>query len=79
MSAIVTALDLRALRCPLPLLRLKQGLQPLRSGDELVATTTDTGALRDIPAFLRQAGHDLLSCKTNVAGETQFHIRKAHT
>lgn len=75
-SVTATTLDLRALRCPLPLLRLKQALNKLIAGDELLALTTDAGALLDIPAFLRQAGHVLLSCETNAAGETSFHLRK---
>lgn len=69
-------LDLRGLRCPLPLLRLKQGLHQRVTGDEVEVLTTDSGALRDIPAFLRQAGHELVSCDTTAAGETVFRIRK---
>lgn len=70
------SLDLRGLRCPLPLLRLKQALHQRTTGDEVSVLTTDSGALRDIPAFLRQAGHELLAQTTDAAGETTFHIRK---
>lgn len=69
-------LDLRGLRCPLPLLRLKQALHQRTTGDEVMVLTTDSGALRDIPAFLRQAGHSLLSSATADSGEITFHIRK---
>ncbi len=69
-------LDLRGLRCPLPLLRLKQALHQRTTGDEVVVLTTDSGALRDIPAFLRQAGHQLLEQGTDADGITSFRIRK---
>jgi len=69
-------LDLRGLRCPLPLLRLKQALHQRTTGAEVMVLTSDSGALRDIPAFLRQSGHALLDQRTGEAGETAFHIRK---
>ena len=69
-------LDLRGLRCPLPLLRLKQGLHQRAAGVELTVYTSDTGARRDIPAFLRQAGHELLAMSESADGETCFVIRK---
>lgn len=75
-SQAPTTLDLRGLRCPLPLLRLKQALHHCKTGDEVLALTTDSGALRDIPAFLRQAGHELLASSTADSGETTFHLRK---
>lgn len=69
-------LDLRGLRCPLPLLRLKQALHLRTTSQPLLVLTSDPGALRDIPAFLRQAGHTLESVDTE-AGETRFQLRKA--
>lgn len=68
-------LDLRGLRCPLPLLRLKQALHLRTTSEPLCVLTTDAGALRDIPAFLRQAGHQLDAVSTE-AGETRFQLRK---
>lgn len=53
-------LDCTGLRCPLPLLRTKQSLNRMVPGSVLEVMTTDTGALRDIPAWLRQAPHRLL-------------------
>lgn len=54
-------LDCTGLRCPLPLLRTKQYLARLAPGVVLEVTATDTGALRDIPAWLAQSPHRLLS------------------
>lgn len=69
-------LDLRGLRCPLPLLRLKQALHRHTTGDEFRVLTSDSGALRDIPAFLRQSGHELLDSEAAASGEAAFLIRK---
>lgn len=67
-------LDLRDLRCPLPLLRLKQALHRLTTSTPLSVLTTDSGALRDIPAFLRQTPHTLVSVETSEDGVTTFRI-----
>ncbi len=52
------------LSCPMPLLKAKQGLSAIEIGDKLTISATDAGALRDIPAFIRQTNHTLLSTET---------------
>lgn len=69
-------LDLRGLRCPLPLLRLKQTLHQQPTLQALDVLTTDTSALRDIPAFLRQAGLHLAETRTEADGVTTFRIQR---
>lgn len=71
-------LDARGLRCPMPLLKLKQALHGMQSGEELTVLTTDAGSVRDFAAFLRQAGHELLAQET-VDGDFRFRIRKKRT
>ncbi|HET8731470.1 MAG TPA: sulfurtransferase TusA family protein [Moraxellaceae bacterium] len=68
-------LDARGLRCPLPLLKLKQGLHGMAPGEAIVIQTTDPGSVRDFQAFLRQSGHELLALEEG-DGEYRFHIRK---
>jgi tRNA 2-thiouridine synthesizing protein A len=53
-------LDAQGLACPLPLLRTKQMLTRMQSGQKLLVFATDVGAWRDIPAFCQLAGHVLL-------------------
>jgi tRNA 2-thiouridine synthesizing protein A len=53
-------LDATGLNCPLPLLKMKQELNRMNSGQVLFVTTTDVGSVRDFKAFLSQAGHALL-------------------
>ncbi|HEX5277459.1 MAG TPA: sulfurtransferase TusA family protein [Fluviicoccus sp.] len=68
-------LDARGLRCPMPLLKLKQALHGLPPGAALTVLTTDPGSQRDFPAFLRQGGHTLVSQEAQ-DGEFRFEIRK---
>jgi tRNA 2-thiouridine synthesizing protein A len=67
-------LDARGLRCPLPLLKLKQALHGMAAGEEIAVTTTDPGSVRDFQAFLRQSGHQLIDMSEGA--ENYFVIRK---
>ncbi|MBE7184838.1 MAG: sulfurtransferase TusA family protein [Methylobacterium mesophilicum] len=61
-------LDLRGLRCPLPVLRSRKALDGMRPGEALVILTTDPLAGLDIPAFLAEDGHRLLSMERTERG-----------
>ena len=52
--------DLRGLKCPLPVLKARKRLAALPGGRRLWLETTDPLAVIDIPAFLSQDGHRLL-------------------
>jgi tRNA 2-thiouridine synthesizing protein A len=69
-------LDARALNCPLPILRTKKALSELGTGETLAVISTDPGSLKDMHAFCKQTGHDLVSSSSN-QGEFEFLIRKA--
>lgn len=69
-------LDARQMRCPMPLLKLKQSLHGMAAGAVIEVKTTDPGSVRDFQAFLRQAGHELLAVKEEEEGFF-FRIRKA--
>lgn len=53
-------LDTRGLDCPLPLLKAKQALNAINSGEQLRVFATDPGSQRDFRAFAEQSGHRLL-------------------
>ncbi|MDN3650263.1 sulfurtransferase TusA family protein [Reinekea marina] len=55
-------LDASGLRCPLPLLKVKQCLAGMQQGERLEVLATDAGAMRDIPAFIDLTSHTLLQC-----------------
>lgn len=52
--------DASGLRCPLPLLKLRQQLRRLSPGGRLRLRVTDPASLRDIPDWLRQSPHQLV-------------------
>lgn len=56
-----TTLDVKGLRCPLPVLRANKALRALRPGDELRIVATDRAAAKDFDSFCRTTGHDLIA------------------
>jgi TusA-related sulfurtransferase len=58
----VRELDTCGQACPLPLLKAKQALNAMASGETLRVRATDRGSKRDFRAFAEQSGHTLLEC-----------------
>ncbi|WP_018508419.1 sulfurtransferase TusA family protein [Thiobacillus thioparus] len=69
-------LDARGMNCPLPILRTKKALTDLAKGETLAITATDPGSLKDMQAFCKQTGHELVSSSEH-RGEFEFLIRKS--
>lgn len=53
-------LDLKGLKCPMPILRTKKALATMESGTILTVLATDSGAPDDFAAFCKHTGHELL-------------------
>ena len=53
-------LDLSGLSCPMPLLKTKQALNKMASGEVIKVVATDPGSERDFHVFAEQSGHHLL-------------------
>jgi tRNA 2-thiouridine synthesizing protein A len=70
-----THLNCSGLLCPLPVYKAGLALGRLAPGELLVVTTTDPGALEDIPAMTRQRGDELVSVDRQ-EGIQVFTIRK---
>jgi tRNA 2-thiouridine synthesizing protein A len=68
-------LDTRGLMCPLPLLRLKKGLQTLVSGQVVHVVATDPASVLDFGVFVEQTGHELLQSR-EADGVFLYWIRK---
>lgn len=76
MSDFQQELDARGLNCPLPILRTKKAMNGLGSGEVLKVVATDPGSVKDMEAFCKQTGNEMVS--TNEAGgEYTFMIKKA--
>lgn len=54
-------LDVSGLLCPLPILRTKQALSPMSSGQLLKVIATDPAAVIDFQVFSDNTGNEILS------------------
>ncbi len=70
-----TLLDLKGLRCPLPVLRANRALRQMPPGARLRVLATDRAAIADFQAFCRESGHALLAWSDD-AGVLSFLIRR---
>lgn len=68
-------LDARGLNCPLPIIKTKKALNDLSSGQVLRVTSTDSGSVKDMEAFAKQTGNELLQ-SAEEGGSYVFLIRK---
>lgn len=56
-------LDVRGLRCPLPILRAARAIRDVPAGETLCVLATDPLAVEDFADFCRSTGHRLLESK----------------
>ncbi len=68
-------LDLKGLKCPLPVLRANKALRALAAGDVLEVVATDPASAKDFETYCQTAGHGLLA-RDEVGGVFTFRIRK---
>ncbi len=69
-------LDLRGLKCPLPVLRAQKALAHLPPGERLMLDCTDPMAAIDLPNMMRETGN-LYEGRTDGEGFTTHYLRKA--
>lgn len=55
-----SVVDVAGLSCPIPIVRLKKGIDLLESGQVLELHVTDRGSLKDLPAWAKAQGHTIL-------------------
>lgn len=70
-------LDASGLNCPLPILKTRQSIKTMARGEVLRVVTTDPGSQKDIEAFCRQTGHDLIAASEEAGSRFAFLIRVA--
>lgn len=68
-------IDVRGLKCPLPVLKAAKRMSPLAPGARVVVLTTDPMAAIDIPHFCNEKGHRLLA-RSVTGEEMRFEIEK---
>lgn len=68
-------LDARGLNCPLPILRTKKTLAEIAAGQVLKVIATDPGSVKDMQAFAKQTGNELVAT-AEAGGAFEFYLRK---
>jgi tRNA 2-thiouridine synthesizing protein A len=71
----VLELDLRGLKCPLPVLRTRKALTTLGAGTIVRVMATDPMSAIDIPHMCREDGHTLVSVEQLDGRTLAFTIR----
>jgi tRNA 2-thiouridine synthesizing protein A len=71
-------LDLRGLKCPMPVLKTRKVLAGMAPGETVEVACTDPLSIIDLPNLVRETG-DALESQSRSAGELLFLIRKAAT
>lgn len=69
-------IDVRGLNCPLPLLRTKKALAEMMGGQVLYIISTDPNSVKDIQAFSKQTGNELLLYAKRNDKEFEFYLRR---
>lgn len=71
----IVLIDVRGLKCPLPVLKTARRMAPHPSGTRFLVLTTDPMAAIDVPHFCTENGHHLQS-KVEENGGIRFEIEK---
>jgi tRNA 2-thiouridine synthesizing protein A len=71
---ITQTVDARGLSCPLPIVRTAQATKALPSGAVIELLATDAGSVKDVAAWSKATGNELLE-QTVDAGVFRFVIR----
>lgn len=69
-------LDCRGQFCPTPVLRAREEIDQLQSGQVLQVLASDPASREDISRWARRTGHELLETREE-GGELTFLIRKS--
>ncbi len=74
-----STLDAKGLFCPIPILKTSKAIKEIQVGQVLQVQATELGSKRDIPAWCKMTGHEILSV-TEEEGPPKvytFYIRRA--
>lgn len=76
MSANELQVDAIGLKCPLPLLKLKQALRNCNDGQCVRLLSSDSGSESDVPKWINMTKHTLVKHKKREDGVTEFLVSK---
>ena len=72
---ITATVDARGLSCPMPIVRTAQAVRPLPSGSVIELLATDPGSVKDVAAWCRSTGNELVT-QSAEAGVYRFVLRR---
>jgi tRNA 2-thiouridine synthesizing protein A len=72
---ITQTIDARGLSCPMPIVKTAQAVKPLPSGAVVELLATDAGSIKDVAAWCRATGNELIE-QTSDGAVYRFVIRR---
>ena len=72
---ITQKVDARGLSCPMPIVKTAQAMKPLPSGAVVELLATDPGSIKDVAAWCRATGNELIE-QTSDGVVYRFVIRR---
>lgn len=72
---IAARVDARGLQCPMPIVKTAQAAKTLASGSLVEVLATDPGSTKDIAAWCKTTGNELIE-QTTDGGVYRFVIRR---
>ena len=72
---ITQMVDARGLSCPMPIVKTAQAMKPLPSGSVVELLATDAGSIKDVAAWCRITGNELIE-QTSDGAVYRFVIRR---
>ena len=72
---VAAVVDARGTSCPGPILAAKKGIPAVATGAVMEVMATDSGTLKDIPAWTKKMGHEYLGSYDD-AGYLCLFLRK---
>jgi tRNA 2-thiouridine synthesizing protein A len=72
---ITQTVDARGLSCPMPIVKAAQAVKPLPSGAVVELLATDAGSIKDVAAWCRATGNELIE-QTSDGAVYRFVIRR---
>ncbi|MGD9959717.1 sulfurtransferase TusA family protein [Nocardioides sp.] len=73
---MITELDCRGLRCPLPIIELAKALPEIDVGGMVAVVSTDLAAAVDVPAWCRMRAQEYVGQDTAQDGTPRYLVRR---
>ncbi len=72
---ITQSIDARGLSCPMPIVKTAQAMKAIPSGGAIELLATDAGSIKDVAAWCRATGNELVE-QTSDGAVYRFVIRR---